>query len=407
MTDYTLIAVLVTLLAGLAIGKAWERYKLRGGRLIDRRRLRDTPHRMLALLFIAENQPDLALEELTRAIDADPGAFDLQLLLGNVCRQKGQASRAIAVHQALLQRSTLTRAEHAWTLLCLGLDFRHAGFVDRALEAFREVVRLDPSHRYALVHLQKLHEEQRQWAEAAAVREQIAAIGGGGRAEDRQILAFLRNEVAGSHASRGDSTAAASAYREAIDTDAAAVPAYLGLGDLLETRGSIGEAIDAWESIVSAAPDRAYLAFDRIERGCARIGTPDRFVRICERLIARGGQDWRARLALSRHLARAGRHRDALELLLAALPHNPHGLVIHQAIWESLTALALDPALVHRYVSLTRDAVFYLDPHVCRRCRYRATELLWQCPQCHEWDTFVEERIAPATDAPVREIAGE
>ena len=44
-------------------------------------------------------------------------------------------------------------------------------------------------------------------------------------------------------------------------------------------------------------------------------------------------------------------------------------------------------------MALTRDAVFYLDPHVCMRCRYRSTELLWQCPQCHEWNTFVEERI--------------
>jgi len=49
-------------------------------------------------------------------------------------------------------------------------------------------------------------------------------------------------------------------------------------------------------------------------------------------------------------------------------------------------------------VDLTRNAVFYLDPHVCVRCRYRSTELLWQCPQCHEWNTFVEERIAPAKD---------
>jgi lipopolysaccharide biosynthesis regulator YciM len=32
------------------------------------------------------------------------------------------------------------------------------------------------------------------------------------------------------------------------------------------------------------------------------------------------------------------------------------------------------------------------------RCRYRSTELIWQCPHCHEWDTFVEERITPASD---------
>jgi len=49
--------------------------------------------------------------------------------------------------------------------------------------------------------------------------------------------------------------------------------------------------------------------------------------------------------------------------------------------------------------------VFYLDPHVCQRCHYRSTELLWQCPHCHEWDTFVEDRIAPAQEAAVPDEA--
>ena len=61
--------------------------------------------------------------------------------------------------------------------------------------------------------------------------------------------------------------------------------------------------------------------------------------------------------------------------------------------------LDFDRALVNRYLSLTHESVFYLDPHICMRCHYRSTELLWQCPQCHEWNTFVEERIAPAEDA--------
>ena len=64
-----------------------------------------------------------------------------------------------------------------------------------------------------------------------------------------------------------------------------------------------------------------------------------------------------------------------------------------------LAALGFDAGLIRRYVDLTREAVFYLDPHICRRCRYRTTELLWQCPQCHEWNTFVEEHMAPAKEA--------
>jgi lipopolysaccharide biosynthesis regulator YciM len=95
-----------------------------------------------------------------------------------------------------------------------------------------------------------------------------------------------------------------------------------------------------------------------------------------------------------------GRTADALELLLEALSHSPHALTIHQDIWHALVASGLDPARISRYTEMTRQSVFYLDPHICRRCRYRSTELLWQCPHCHEWDTFVEDRIAPAQDVP-------
>src|SRR5215216_7240282 len=192
MANYLpLLSALVALLLGLIVGKAWERYKLRDGRWIDRRRLRETPHYMLGLNFLTEHQVDQAIEELTQATSGSTDALEIQMILGNLYRQKGQVGRAINVHQALLQRPNLTTLEHAYVLLCLGLDFRHGGFVDRALEAFQEVVRLDSGNRYALVNLQKLHEDQQQWAEASKVRSQIAKIDSGRRDEDQQILGFL------------------------------------------------------------------------------------------------------------------------------------------------------------------------------------------------------------------------
>jgi lipopolysaccharide biosynthesis regulator YciM len=397
MAEYgPLLAVLVALLAGVVGGKAWERYKLRDGRWIDRRRLRETPHYMLGLNFLTEHQVDQAIDELTAATSSDADALEIQMILGNLYRQKGQVGRAINVHQALLQRPNLTRLEHAYVLLCLGLDFRHGGFVDRALEAFQEVVRLDPRNRYAFVNLQKLYEEQQQWADAARVRAQIARLDGSRPDEDQLILAFLRNQIGTTDARDGRTAAAAATFREAIDIDPRTAPAYLNLGDMSAHEGRLPQAIEAWERLVHALPERAYLVFERLQRAYAQAGAPGRFVGLCESLILRNPQDWRARLALARHHAAAGEPQRAFELLLAALPHNPHGLAVHQEIWGALSALSLDPALVRQYVELTREAVFYLDPHVCVRCRYRSTELLWQCPQCHEWNTFVEERIAPA-----------
>ena len=400
MDDYgLLITALIALLAGLTIGKAWERYKLRGGKWIDRRRAREAPHYILGLNFLVANQIDLAIEELTHAASLDADGLEVHMILGNLHREKGQVGKAITVHQSLLQRSRLTRMEHAYVLLCLGLDYKRGGFVDRALEAFNEVLRLDPRNEYALLNLQKLHEEQHQWTEAYDTRQRLSSLSSGDpRPQNQAILAFLENEIGVEAMRRKDFAEATRRFNAAIDLDPRAVPAYLNLGDLRLAEGNEKEAAAIWDKLVQVAADRAYLAFDRLEKLAHRTGMPERFTRLCRRLIDENPQDWRARLALSRHLAAAGQPQEALDLLFAALVQNPHALSIHQAIWRALGQLQHPASLVNRYRDLTEHAVFYLDPHICIRCRYRSTELLWLCPHCHDWNTFVEERIAPAND---------
>jgi len=400
MGDYLpLLASLIALLVGLVVGKAWERYKLRDGRWIDRRRLRETPHYLLGLTYLVHGQVDQAIEALTHVATSDADAFEIEMILGNLLREKGQVARAITIHQTLLQRPNLARIEHAHVLLCLGLDFRHAGFIDRAIEAFTEVRTLDPGNRYALLHLQKLYEEQRQWEDALRVREEIAAHTPEPVLDDNQILGFLHNEIGDAQRRLGDVRQSSRSYARAIEADERTAPAYLNLGDLREEQGDMRGAVEAWEQLAQALPHRAALVFERLERGYLALGAHGRFAEHCEQTIAQNPQDWRTRLALARHLAGRNQPEAAFELLLDALAHNPHGLAIHQEVWRSLITMDLRAELVHRYVALTTDAVFYLDPHVCVKCHYRSTELLWLCPQCHEWNTFVEERIAPAKDS--------
>ena len=394
---YPFLAALIALLVGLTVGKAWERYKLKSGRLIDRRRAPESLHYILGLNFLVTNQLDLAIEELSKAAETLGDALEIHLLLGSLYREKGQVSRAINIHQSLLQRPQLTRLEQAHVLLCLGLDFKRGGFVDRALEAFNEVLRLDAGNQYALLNIEKLHEDQHQWQEAYEVRRSLGSRTGGDDVRSQAILAFLENELGLQAVARGDYNGAVVRFQSAIDLDAGVVPAYLNLGDVYARDDKMAQAAGIWEQVVDKAPERAYLAFDRLAMAFGKLGTPERLSQLCRQLIADNPQEWRARLALARHLE-AGDATAALELLFEALVHNPHALSLHQGIWHVLARLDFERSLVQRYVELTRHAVFYMDPHICLRCRYRSTELLWQCPHCHEWNTFVEDKIAPAKE---------
>src|SRR5688572_3782462 len=274
MQDYALIfGVLIALLTGLAAGKAWERYKLREGRWIDRRRVRQSPHFILGLNYLVSGQVDLAIDELERASRLDPGALELHLVLGNLYREKGQVGRAIQEHQSLLQRPRLNRIEHANVLLCLGLDYRRGGFVDRAVATFTEVMKLDPSNEAALINLEKLQEDQHQWQEAYVTRQRLAQIAGPpDQPKSQLILAFLENELGLQALKQGRLDDAARRFQAAIELDKSVIPAYLHLGDVKLQEGDLAAAVAIWEQSIDVTPDRAYLARVRRERAYGRAG---------------------------------------------------------------------------------------------------------------------------------------
>lgn len=403
IADYLpLLAALIALLVGLSAGKAWERYKLHEGRWIDRRKARQSPHYIQGLNFLVANQLDHAIEELSQAARVDEDAVEIHMILGNLYREKGQVGRAIQIHQQILQRPRLSKLEHTYALLCFGLDFKRGGFVDRAHEAFGEVLRLDPSNEHALLQLQKLYEDQHQWSDASRVRQELVRDNDAGRPKDKHdlIQAFLENELGMQALAHDDRLDARRRFEAAIDLSEQCIPAYLNLGDMRLADGDLGGAVSVWEQLVASIPQRAHLVADRLSDAYIEAGRPDAFEHLFRRLTVDHPQDWRARIALARHLHKSDRHQEGLQLILGALAINPHALLVHQLAWDSLLALQLDQDTVQRYVEHSRDAVFYRDPHICLGCRYRSKELLWRCPQCHEWDSFVEDRMAPARTAP-------
>ncbi len=390
MTDTALLAIFLAGIAGLLAGRAWAAAQRRR-ELQDRPAFRTSVHYTEGLHCLASGQLELAISELSKVTREEPDAVEVLLVLSDLLREAGQAERAIQMHQALLARGNLTRAERAQTLASLGTDFRKAGFLDRAARTFEEALQVDPGNIHALIGQQKLHEEQRHWREAYEIQTRVARLR---KTDDSLVLGYLQAEMGLEAARAGRRAEAEKAFRTALALDRRVLPAHIGLADL-HVASDPRKAAAILEEAAQIAPERAYLAFDRLERAYAARGEPSRFVELCERIIRQDPRDWRARLALARHLRAEGKHEEAFGLLLRAVEANPQVLLAHLEMWRTLRALGVTSETQERYIRVAEASVFYADPHICTACRYRADDMLWRCPHCHEWNTFVEERLGP------------
>lgn len=391
MIDTALLAILLAAIAGLLAGRAWAA-ALRHGALRERPGFRTSPHYTQGLHYLAGGQLELAISELTKVTREDPDALEVLQVVGNLLREAGQMERAIQVHQGLIARGDLTRGERAYALASLGTDFRKAGFLDRASHTYAEALEVDPRNIHALIGQQKLFEEQRQWREAYELQTRLSRLR---RTDDSIVLGFLQAEIGKEAVRTGQLEAALRAYRTALSLDRRVFPAHLGLADLA-ARDDPRKAAALLEDAVQVAPERAYLAFDRLARAYAAAGEPSRFAALCERLIRQDPRDWRARVALARQLRSEGKQGEAHGLLLRAVEANPQVLLVHLEMWRTLRALGLTAPPEEQYIAVSEQSIFYADPHICTACRYRADDMLWRCPHCHEWNTFVEERLGPA-----------
>lgn len=391
MSDTALLAVLVAAVGGLLAGLAWA-----AGRGRDERRrrpgFRSSPHYSEGLHALATGQLELAIHELEKVRREHPDSVEVLQVLSHLYREVGKTERAIEIHKALVKRRDLTRAERAYALASLGTDFRKAGFLDRASEAYREALEVEPKNLHALAGQQKLHEDQRQWREAFEIQTRIARMR---KSDDALVLGFLQTEMGKEALAAGHRDAAEEAFRTALSLDRRVFPAHLSLADLWLERDP-RRAAQVLEDAITAVPERAYLAFSALQRAYAACGEPSRFMALCERLVGQDPRDWRARLGLARQLRSEGRAGEALGLLLRAVEANPHVLLVHLEVWRTLRALAQLGPEEQKYVATVEESALYVDPHICTACRYRADDMLWRCPHCHEWNTLVEERVGPA-----------
>jgi lipopolysaccharide biosynthesis regulator YciM len=336
--------------------------------------------------YILSNDPDLAIEEFTKAVQINSDTIETYVALGNLYRSKGNIEKAIRIRQSIILRPHLDGQIKLGALVDLGQDYRKGGFLARALEIFREVLQKEPSHLEALRAVEKICVEMRDWETAFETRQRIARLAKE-EGSHSHILAHYQTEMGKVFLSKGDSSKAKSSFQKALSIDETCVDACLHLGDLHFQKGEYKKAMGVWKRVTEVAPQFTFLAYKRLEGAYANMDNlkpVEQFLREC----AKSNADAFTHMALARYLYNEGNDVQALRELDSALELDP-------SYWEARRfkgEILLKEGMSQEALSAYRDLLAHLNvPYLkfqCINCGFKPSELQWQCPQCKAWDTI-------------------
>lgn len=338
------------------------------------------------LNYLLEDRPDDALDVFTRMVEVDSDTLETHFALGSLFRRRGEVDRAIRIHQNLIARPNLTRAERTQALFALGEDYLKAGLYDRAESLFTELARDRVHAEGALGRLLAIYEQQKDWDKAIKAARDLESVTG--RYRNREISHY-HCELAEKALAEQDFRTAAKLLRKATGYERDSVRVQLLSARLAETEGRWRHALRHYRRALEADPEQAsgylpsvYAVLQRQDRG-------GQFDEIIES-VTRQRPDARKAIALAA-LRSPGMNSQAVENCVDRFLQESKGLGgVRQAVrrFVKLARSAQDIDEDRLMRQLLREWQGDTIRYVCVDCGYDGTVLYWQCPSCRGWETL-------------------
>ncbi|HSV33962.1 MAG TPA: lipopolysaccharide assembly protein LapB [Ramlibacter sp.] len=330
------------------------------------------------LNFLLNEQQDQAIDAFIEAVQNDPDTSELHFALGNLFRRRGEYERAVRVHEHLLSRADLSRADRQRAQHALALDFLKAGLLDRAEEALRKLEG-SPFESQALLALLAIYERTRDWMQASDIARKLDASGQG-NFSTRQAH-YLCEQAASSPPGQAEKW-----LREAMAIAPAAARPGIDLAALQRRAGDSAAAFSTLSRLAHSAP----AAIPLVAR------------HLTEAAVA---SDQRAQaLDILQTSYELSPSLDVLEALVSLEPDATlarEWYVKHLEREPSLVAATkwlagekLEHEQFHPHVQSALDhAVKPLTRYRCAACGFEAKQHFWQCPGCQAWDSYPARRV--------------
>ncbi|OQX95118.1 hypothetical protein B6I21_07095 [candidate division KSB1 bacterium 4572_119] len=341
-----------------------------------------------ALNYLINDQKKEALDKLRDAVRNDTGNIDAYLKIGDILRDQGFHERAIKIHRGLTIRGSLDYRQKIDIYKSLIKDYQVAERHDKALKVADKLIEITRGELWAKNIKLKLFESAGEWDKAFDLLKSLQKIKG---KKNKQRLALYKVEAGVKCIGEGRERDGRLKFREAIKIDKNCPPAYLNLGDSYIRENRNNDALIELKKFVTQTPEYGYLAFDRIKEILFNVGAFGEVGNMFRTLLSKYPDNEKIRFALVDIYERKGQLKKAIDLCYAGLEQNADSQLARRYLVRILTRRNEKNEALKYAMKLIDDLYHQIDDHfVCKVCGYESLEPKWHCPQCSEWNSFLD-----------------
>lgn len=377
---------LLFLLLPIAAGYGWymggrsakQKYKSESNRL--------SREYVDGLNFLLSNQKDKAVDLFLDMLKEDSGTLEAHLTLGNLFRSRGEVDRAIRIHQALMESSSLTFEQRLLAIQQLGRDYMTAGFYDRAEDMFLQLIDEDDFQQYALQQLIIVYQSTSDWSKAINVATKLVKLG---QTKYNKDIAQFFCELAALAIAADDLSKALFYLQKSISADANCARTSLMFGRVLMAQGNYVKAVQYLRQILNQ--DKAFIgeALPFIKECYQHLDQEDELKQFLKQCVETDSGN-AAELMLADIIEKQTGRDAAQYYIYRELVKHPNLKGFYRLmdyhLADAENGRAKESLLLLR--NMVGEQVKAIPNYRCERCGFTVNSIYWLCPACRSWATI-------------------
>jgi lipopolysaccharide biosynthesis regulator YciM len=356
---------------------------------------------LLGINRVLAMEDDEALSSFLSTMDQQPKSVELQMVLGSLCRRKGEYERASLIHQAILNNRSHSPGTREQAQFELAQDYQAAGWLDRSESLYVELLDSPRFQSETATNLIRIYQQEKDWENAVQTGNILRERGNVSDALSEQLTHFYC-ELCEQNIRAGRFPVAENYLYEAEKIQVANPRVIILRGRMATFKGDHQAAIAAWKKLKLIAPGFLGLAIPHIQDSFLVLQDENGYQTFLQQ-AARSSQAPEILSALL-DIFKAENPQSVSRFLIQYLKEKPNVEGLKQILsnWKEIPAqISRDELLflVETLLNLLQQEGRYQ----CSGCGFKAESFEWSCPSCSKWGKYKRNSLSLPVPLPESE----